>query len=53
MATEPTTTAEIAATGTAENTVTVHPEPTNDKIDFNADFFGTAWVCHAKVSVHP
>ncbi|PQE05933.1 hypothetical protein CJF30_00004875 [Rutstroemia sp. NJR-2017a BBW] len=44
MATKPTTTAEIAATETAEVTVTVHPEPTNDKIDINADFFGTAWV---------
>ncbi|PQE31799.1 hypothetical protein CJF32_00005103 [Rutstroemia sp. NJR-2017a WRK4] len=44
MATEPTTAAEIAATETSGITVTVHPEPTNDKIDINADFFGTTWV---------
>jgi hypothetical protein len=45
MESKSTTTAEIAAAETAEATVTVHPEPTNDKIDFNADFFGTVWVC--------
>ncbi|KAM3086056.1 hypothetical protein ACMFMG_000191 [Clarireedia jacksonii] len=38
MATEPTDVSETTAT------VQVQPEPTNDKIDFDAKFVGTVWV---------